>query len=110
MADAILIDYGFCSGCHSCEIACKNEHNIPLGQWGIKLSETGPFEIGKDRFVWDYIPVPTDLCDLCEERRSRGEKAACELVCQCKSIIVGPMEELSKKADEIGIKTVIFVP
>lgn len=110
MADAIVIDYGFCSGCHSCEVACKNEHDIPLGQWGVKVSETGPFSIGDEKYVWDYIPVPTDLCDLCADRRAKGEKAACELVCQCKSIFVGSVDDMAKKAAEIGKKAVMFLP
>lgn len=110
MTEAILIDYGYCSGCHSCEIACKNEHDIDLGQWGIKVSETGPFVKDDGGFCWDYVPIPTDLCDLCAERREQGEKAACELVCQCKSITVGPAEELYRKAEEIGRKAVVFLP
>lgn len=109
MTEAIVIDYGFCSGCHSCEVACKNEHDIPLGQWGIKLAETKPFVMGNGRTAWDYLPIPTDLCDLCVERRASGEQAACELVCQCKSIFVGSLEEMSAKAASIGKKAALFV-
>lgn len=114
MTEAILIDYGFCSGCHSCEVACKNERNIPLGQWGIKVLELGPFVYddtpGAEKYAWDYVATPTDLCDLCVDRRAKGEKAACENVCQCKSIFVGDLNEITAKAAEIGKKAVIFIP
>ncbi len=26
-----LIDYEFCTGCQSCEVACKEEHDFPVG-------------------------------------------------------------------------------
>ena len=66
----LLIDYEYCSGCQSCEVTCKEEHNYPVGKWGIKVLEEGPWEIedGSGVFNYNYIPVPTDLCDLCAER------------------------------------------
>jgi Fe-S-cluster-containing dehydrogenase component len=30
----------------------------------------------------DYLPLPTDLCDLCAARTSRGEKPSCVNHCQ----------------------------
>ena len=33
----LLIDYEYCTGCYSCEVACKNELKLPHGKWGIKL-------------------------------------------------------------------------
>ena len=58
--------------------------------------------------AWDYLPIPTDLCDLCVDRRAKGEQAACELVCQCKSIFVGNWDEMTAKAAEIGKKAALF--
>ena len=43
-AYGLLIDYEFCTGCQSCEVACKEEHRIPVGQWGIHLLDDGPWE------------------------------------------------------------------
>ena len=40
---ALLINYKYCSGCHSCEIACRNHLQCGLGKWGIKLTEIQPF-------------------------------------------------------------------
>ena len=31
--NGLLINYEYCSGCRSCELACKNAHDIPLGAW-----------------------------------------------------------------------------
>ena len=31
---AILIDYDYCTGCHTCEVACQQEHDYPAGTRG----------------------------------------------------------------------------
>ena len=33
LTKALLINYEYCSGCHSCEIACRNHLGIGLGKW-----------------------------------------------------------------------------
>ena len=45
MKQKILIDYGYCSGCHSCEIACQQEHGLEPDVFGIKLTQIGPDQI-----------------------------------------------------------------
>jgi Fe-S-cluster-containing dehydrogenase component len=94
---ALLVDYQYCTGCHSCELACRNEKGLPLEQWGIKLHENGPWELAANKWEWDYIPTPTSACDLCAERVGRGEKAACELHCLANVIEVGPLGALASK-------------
>ena len=39
---ALLVDYKYCSGCHSCEVACKNELGLPVGKFGIRVLENKP--------------------------------------------------------------------
>jgi len=29
--NGLLIEYGYCTGCHACEVACKQEHNYSEG-------------------------------------------------------------------------------
>ncbi len=72
--NGLLINYQYCTGCHSCEVACKNVLKLPRGQWGIKLLENGPWEVTPGKFEWDYIPTPTQLCDLCADRVAEGKK------------------------------------
>lgn len=108
--NALLIDYEYCTGCHSCEIACRNEHGIPLGKWGIKLTETDPWKIDDDTWEWNYIPVPTQLCDLCGDRVAAGKKPACVHHCLAACMEFGTLEELSAKIAAKGHKMTIFVP
>ena len=37
MANALMIDYEFCTGCHACEVACKKHLGLPAGQHGIRV-------------------------------------------------------------------------
>ena len=93
----MLIDYEWCTGCHSCETACQMEHHLPVGQFGIKLNEIGPFEYALDRWQLSYVPVPTDLCDFCPERQAKGKLPTCQHHCQAQCLEVGPIDELAKK-------------
>jgi anaerobic dimethyl sulfoxide reductase subunit B (iron-sulfur subunit) len=91
----ILIDYDFCCGCHTCEIACQKEHDLPVGVWGIKVMELGPYHILEmDKYIYEYIPVPTELCDYCGKRQARGELPTCVKHCQTACMKYGPVEEL----------------
>lgn len=108
--NGLLIDYEYCSGCHSCEVSCKNEKKLPRGKWGIKLTEVGPWQVTGDKWEWNYVPVPTELCDLCEDRVKNGETPSCVLHCLGKCMEYGPVEELAKKAAEKGKKVAIFLP
>lgn len=107
----LLIDNEFCTGCHSCEVACKNEKNLPLGQWGIKVLELGPWK-RRDGKTWEYrfVPVLTADCDLCEERVKQGSKPSCALHCLAQVIEYGPLDELAEKMAEKGKMASIFIP
>lgn len=75
------IDLRKCIGCHACTIACKAEHQIPVGvnRCWVKTVEKGTFPDTK-RF---FFPV---LCNQCED-------APCVTIC--------PTNALFKRRDEI---------
>lgn len=109
MANALLIDYEFCTGCHACEVACKKELGLPAGQFGIKLLQDGPRELPDGRWEYNYLPMPTSLCDLCASRVEAGKGASCAHHCPAHCLTFGPAEELAAKAAEKG-KRALFVP
>ena len=57
----MLIDLDKCIGCHTCEIVCKMQNDVPLGIW-----RTWVKEIEKGKYP-DVVRVfrPT-LCNHCE--------------------------------------------
>lgn len=98
----LFIDYEYCTGCHTCEVACQVEHHYPLDQWGIRVAEVGPWQYGdrpKD-WQWAFIPVPTDQCDLCAERTAKGKEPTCVKHCQASIIKYGDIEELVKDMED----------
>ena len=108
--NGLLIDYQWCTGCHSCEVACRNELKLGKGQWGIKLAEIGPWKIEDDKYEWNYIPVPTSHCNLCKDRVEAGKQPSCVHHCLGKCMEYGPLEELAKKAEGKGKRVTIFAP
>ena len=110
----LLIDYEYCTGCQSCEVACKEEHGFPVGKWGIRVLDDGPWQKddsgeGGNCFNWNKIPVPTDLCDLCADRFEQGKEPMCVQSCQAKCLEFGTYEELKEKMADKD-KTMIIRP
>ena len=104
----LLIDYEFCTGCHSCEMACKVEHGFKEGEWGIHLICNGPTELEPGKWEYDYIPVPTQRCDLCADRVAEGRLPTCVHHCQALVMTYGEAEELAKRINKPQM--VLFVP
>lgn len=108
MLNGLLIDYNFCTGCHSCEAACKVEHGFQTGEWGIKLTQIGPDQLGDGKWEFDFVPVPTRRCDLCAERVQEGRLPTCVHHCQGLCMDFGPVDELAKQMTKPHM--VLFVP
>ncbi|HEV8662107.1 MAG TPA: NrfD/PsrC family molybdoenzyme membrane anchor subunit [Candidatus Methylomirabilis sp.] len=72
------IDVRKCIGCHACTVACKAEHEIPIGVWRcwVKTVEKGTFPETR-RF---FLPV---LCNQCEA-------APCARICPTGALFFRP--------------------
>ena len=107
---ALLIDYKYCTGCHVCEVSCRKEHDIPLDEWGIKTNEMGPKKVSSTgKWIWDYVPVPSDLCDLCADRVAAGKKPRCVHHCLGACMELINVEDAGAKLAEHGAKTVVYM-
>ena len=110
---ALLVDYKYCSGCHSCEVACKNELGLPVGKFGIRVLENKPQKVGEgveNAWDWDYVPVPTGLCNHCEPRVREGKKPSCVKHCQSFCMSYGTLEEMQQLAAAADHKVAIYRP
>lgn len=110
----LLINFGFCTGCHTCEVACQKAHGWNYDEFGIKITQIGPMETNPDpmnrTWEWDFVPVPLDKCDLCADRLAAGKDPSCVHHCLAKVIEYDMIEKLAKRAREIGSKTAVFLP
>ena len=53
--------------------------------------------------------VPTELCDLCKDRVTKGKKPTCVQHCQAAVMKYGPIEELVKDMEDKS-HLVLFAP
>ena len=102
----ILVDYYYCSGCHTCEIACAVSHELPNDQAGVVLTHVGPWEASDGTWVEDYIPHFTNNCNLCQNGESAHDgMPMCAHHCQSQCITFGDIaklsEELAKKPNQV---------
>lgn len=101
----LLIDYQYCTGCHSCEVACQQENSFEAGQFGITVTEH--ILKGRKGLTIDYVPFVTDLCNLCAQRTKQGLKPSCVKHCQARCLTFGTVEELAE-AGKKSVKGMMF--
>lgn len=100
MRQMIAIDYEYCSGCHTCEIACQQENDLGPDKYGIKLHQIGPDQLSERKWQYEFVPVPTDRCNRCAPRQATGKVPSCMQHCQAGCIYVGTFEELKDKLNK----------
>ncbi len=61
--NAIVVDLNRCIGCFGCEVACKQENDVPLGEYWNKVEIIGPY--GDFPHLKQYW-LPT-MCQQCED-------------------------------------------
>ena len=93
----IMIDTDFCTGCHTCEVACQQEHDYSVGLNGIKVTEY-EYKLANGKVKIDCIPFLTDLCDLCMGRQAEGERPSCVKHCQTACMYFGLTSDLASEA------------
>ena len=100
----ILMNTEYCTGCHSCEVACKKRVGTTAeGEFGIKLTETGPWKSGH-RQSRRRMGVDVDARHHQGMRPMRGPCAKgkmpmCVQHCQAWCMYHGEVEDLAKKMD-----------
>lgn len=99
----ILVSYDYCTGCHSCETACKKRLGLGKGEFGIKITELGPYKItsgkAKGKWEWTFAPMLTKSCDLCADRVADGKMPMCVQHCQAWCMAYGELDDLARKID-----------
>jgi len=65
---AIIVNTKDCVGCNTCEVACKQEHNISIGPRWIRVYPDGPRKI-ENKLQFRYIVTHCIHCSrpLCED-------------------------------------------
>lgn len=96
----MLIDYKYCSGCRSCEVACQKAHNYAPACQGLQLGVIGPTPLPHGRWQYDNLPLHTIYCNHCADRLAKGKDPACVHHCQNGCITLGEIHDLAKAMTE----------
>lgn len=104
---ALLVDYKYCTGCHSCEIACNQEYNLPLGASGIKVLESVMKH--REKYYVNFMPVRTDLCSLCVRRIKKGKQASCVQHCLANCLKIIDRKELAVDLAKENRRQMLFI-
>lgn len=93
--------YGFyfdaesCIGCHTCQVACKDTHDLPVG---VNYRSVRSFCSGEGYEPHLYhISLSQQGCDMCADLRAVGEPVACQAACPMRCIEFGELEELESR-------------
>ena len=82
----LLVNLDICVGCYACEVACKQENNVPTGTKWINVVTVGPEEL-YGSLSMDFVPVMTEACTLCDHRLRKNRKPSCVDNCPTSALV-----------------------
>lgn len=84
-----------CVGCRTCQVTCKDIHDLPVGT-NYRIVRT--FLTGSGYKPGGYhISLPLKGCDLCKPLRDAGEECGCVASCPQRVLEFGDLDELRAK-------------
>jgi len=89
----LVVNLERCIGCFACEVACKQEHNLPEGEKGISVETLGPYKVNGE-LAMDFVPLVTDKCDLCRDRVTTGKRPFCVEICPTQALALYDEEQI----------------
>ena len=96
----LLIDYDYCTGCHACEVACKQEYKRPAGKTGgIRVMDMTQ-ELPGGKVDVTYFPFLTRSCSFCLSRVKKGLLPACVRHCMAQCLKFGTLDQLCAETPE----------
>ncbi|MFT5587595.1 MAG: Fe-S-cluster-containing dehydrogenase component [Cognaticolwellia sp.] len=86
-ADPVMVvDTRRCTGCHACSVACKVEHQVPLGEFRLRVRWLPDPKDG----TMAFLPLfNASQCDYGADRSQVGLPPACVGACPTGALIFG---------------------
>jgi len=82
-----------CVGCHSCEVACWQEHDIGDDNWRIRIISVEPKREETLRNFYSF-PITSTKCTGCQDLLNVGMEPACVSACPTKCILYSEINML----------------
>lgn len=94
MERVLYADIERCLGCQSCEVACRQEHDVPTGEWYIRIITVEP-EREEDLRGLYFFPVLSDKCRRCRDVLSPDGEPVCVSSCPTRCLRFAEMNTLN---------------
>ncbi|RMG19245.1 MAG: hypothetical protein D6731_00075, partial [Planctomycetota bacterium] len=95
----IVVDLRRCIGCHACSVACKTEHQEPLGSFRMRVR----WLPRPDRPGLAFLPLfDAERCDLGAGRARFGLRPACVEACPTHALAFGDLGDPADPAAELA--------
>ena len=80
----LFLDVSRCVGCHTCEVACKQEY----GSKRIEVRDIGPVLVEGGNPAMEAVIFTFDTCDICTGKEIQGAPTACIKACPTDALFV----------------------
>lgn len=84
-----------CIACHTCQVACKDTHDLPVGT-NYRVVRTFCTGEGVTPRIY-HVSLSMPGCNLCSDLRECGDEPACVAACPMRCLEFGDIDELAAK-------------
>jgi len=99
MEHVLYADIERCVGCHSCEIACRQEHDIPNDDWCIRVMTVEPRREENLRDFY-FFSIASNKCGGCRDLLQQAAEPACVSACPTRCIRYAEVNALPQVIDQ----------
>lgn len=93
---ALLLDLDDCTGCFSCEAACRETHRYPYVEDWMRCERREPFLVDGALRQYHLVAPVLDKCAACYEN---NPNPLCVSGCPTRALRIGSFAEMVKEAE-----------